>query len=307
MNDFLKHLNSRLDHLKTWLEEKEIEAYRWYDHGLVRYPFSVDVYLDYLHIHWSEHSENATETPEIIKQFFVNEFEFEPNKIFIKTRKQQKGKEQYNKLNASKHRFIVQENGRLFYINLADYFDSGLFLDHRDARALIGERSKGKKILNLFSYTGAFSVYAARGGATETVTVDTSNTYLDWARDNFKLNNIKQGKHDFLKQDAVTYLREMSRLKTQKFDVIVIDPPTFSNSKGRESTFEMKRDHPHLINNALALLNTDGFILFSTNFTKFKLKTELLYSKNIKEISKETCPLDFQNSPFLRFCYIINK
>ena len=301
------YLQSRLLTLNNWLNENEIEGYRWYDHELEAFSFSVDVYLDFLHIHLSNEDEDTEQFQKKLKQFFYEEFEFETDKIFIKSRKQQKGKAQYNKYQASKQRFIIQENHRLFYINLADYFDSGLFLDHRDARQWVGENSKGKTILNLFAYTGAFSVYAARGGAIKTITVDTSNTYLDWAEDNFKLNKILKGTHEFVKGDAIQYLEDSSKAKTIFFDVIIIDPPTFSNSKSRKDIFDIKRDHVMLINNALAILNPGGIILFSTNFTKFKLKSELLYSKAIKDITTETIPMDFKNSAFIRYCYLIEK
>lgn len=301
------YLNSRLVMLKDWLDQNEIEAYRLYDHDLEEFSFSVDVYLDYLHIHISKDMDDNDDYHAKLKKFFNEEFEFETNKIFIKSRRQQKGKAQYNKLQASKQRFIIQENKRLFYINLADYFDSGLFLDHRDARKWVGDNSKNKTVLNLFAYTGAFSVYAARGGATKTVTVDTSNTYLDWAEDNFKLNKILKGEHQFVKYDAIKYLSEASKVKKELFDLIIIDPPTFSNSKSRKEVFEIKRDHVTLINDALAILKPKGTVLFSTNFTKFKLKTELLYSKIIKDITADTIPLDFKNSEFVRYCFLIEK
>lgn len=302
-----KFLNSRLVALKDWLDQNQIEGYRLYDHDLEEFAFSVDVYLDYLHIHLSKDGDDNEQYQLKIKKFFNDEFDFEFNKIFIKSRKQQKGKAQYNKLQVTKKRFIIQENERLFYINLADYFDSGLFLDHRDARKWVGQHSKNKSVLNLFAYTGAFSIYAARGGASKTVTVDTSNTYLDWAEDNFKLNKIEKGQHEFVKYDAIKYLAEARKAKSQFYDLIIIDPPTFSNSKSRQDIFEIKRDHVELINNALSILNHKGIVLFSTNFTKFKLKAELIHSKSIKDITTETIPLDFKTNPFIRYCFLIEK
>ena len=307
MLELLNCLNARLVLLKDWLDQNEIEGYRLYDHELEGFAFSVDVYLDNLHIHLSKDDDDNDQYQNKLKKFFNDEFEFDLKKIFIKSRKQQKGKSQYNKLQGSKQRFIIQENKRLFYINLADYFDSGLFLDHRDARKWVGDNSKNKAVLNLFAYTGAFSIYAARGGATKTVTVDTSNTYLDWAEDNFKLNKIEKGEHQFVKFDAIKYLADASKAKSQFFDLIIIDPPTFSNSKSRHDIFEIKRDHVTLINNALTILNPNGIILFSTNFTKFKLKAELIHSKSIKDITTETIPLDFKNSAFIRYCFLIEK
>ena len=307
MKALSKFLQTRLIALNDWLNQNEIEGYRLYDHELEGFSFSVDVYLDYLHIHLSQDDDDTDQFQRELKQFFYDEFEFEKDKIFIKSRQQQKGKAQYNKLQGSKQRFIIQENKRLFYINLADYFDSGLFLDHRDARKWVGEHSKNKAVLNLFAYTGAFSIYAARGGATKTVTVDTSNTYLDWAEDNFKLNKIEKGVHEFVHYDAIKYLAEASKAKSQLFDLIIIDPPTFSNSKSRKDIFEIKRDHVTLINDALSILNPKGAVLFSTNFTKFKLKSELIHSKVIKDITTETIPPDFKNSDFIRYCFLIEK
>jgi len=307
VNKLVEHIQSRLEQLHPWLEKNKIEAYRLYDHQLEEYSFVAEVYLDRLHIQISESNDGNNVSSDSLMKMFHSEFGFELNNIYVKNRKQQKGKSQYQKVGSRNKKFVVNEYGNLFYINLLDYFDTGLFLDHREARLSIGKDSRKKSVLNLFAYTGSFSVYAGKKGASRIVTVDTSNTYLEWAKENFTLNRIALEKHSFIKKDAILYLEEFAKHKKETFDIIIIDPPTFSNSKSRKKSFEIKRDHVELINNALSILNDDGFIFFSTNFRKFKLNETLLNSNNIKDVTKNTSAFDFDDSPFLRYSYEIRK
>lgn len=307
MKKLVQCIQARLEELHPWLEKDNVEAYRLYDHQLEEFPFVAEVYLDRLHIQLSESSEETTLSSRVLASMFSDEFGFELSSIYVKSRKQQKGKNQYEKVGSRNKKFVVCENGCLFYINLIDYFDTGLFLDHRTARLEIGRLSTNKTVLNLFAYTGSFSVYAAKRGAKKTITVDTSNTYLNWAKENFTLNRITSNQNEFIKKDAIVYLEDAARSQKELFDVIIIDPPTFSNSKSRKKNFEIKRDHVDLINNALEILNENGMILFSTNFRKFKLNEQNINSKNIKDVTDKTTSHDFKDAPFIRYTYQIRK
>ncbi len=224
--------------MRAIAKENGVEAWRWYDQQLKGFGFSMEIYLDHLHIHLNkEHCEGAFKD-DLIKGLHKN-FGFHPSKIFVKERKQLKGRDQYSRESSHKTvRFIVRENRSLFWVNLSDYFDTGLFLDHREARKFVGNRAKNKRILNLFAYTGAFSVYAFKGKARSSVTVDTSKSYLKWAEENFKLNKMNLDKNLLIREDAIQYLKDRKRDREEKFDIIVIDPPTFSNSKGRLESFD---------------------------------------------------------------------
>lgn len=307
MKKLVQCIQSRLEEMHPVLEKDKVEAYRLYDHQLEEYPFIAEVYLDRLHIQLSENKDGVELSSNSLAKMFSDEFGFELKNIFVKNRKQQKGKSQYQKVGSRNKKFVICENGCLFYINLLDYFDTGLFLDHRTARLNIGRQSTGKTVLNLFAYTGSFSVYAGKRGATKTITVDTSNTYLNWAKENFTLNQIELNKHQFIKKDAIVYLEELAKHGKELFDIIIIDPPTFSNSKSRKKNFEIKRDHVELINNALKILNKDGLVLFSTNFRKFKLNEDLLDSDHIKDVTSVTTAFDFKDAPFIRYTYEIKK
>ena len=211
---------------------------------------------------------------------------------------------QYQKLDGQKNEFVVEENGLKFIINLSDYLDTGLFLDHRTTRQMIREESKGKKVLNLFAYTGSFSVNAAAGGASEVFSVDLSNTYLDWARKNFQLNGFKESKkYQFIQADVLAYLK---RKETSAFDLIILDPPTFSNSKRMDDFLDIQRDHPLLINQCLDMLKENGAVYFSTNSSKFIWKKKKSTARAIKDITRQTTPFDFQNR-FSHWCYRIMK
>jgi len=193
----------------------------------------------------------------------------------------------------------VQEGGLQFLVNLTDYLDTGLFLDHRPTRAMVREQSRGKDVLNLFAYTGSFSVYAAAGGARSVTTVDLSNTYLDWARDNFRLNGLDLPAHEFVAANVTEYL---PTLPSHCMDLIVCDPPTFSNSKRMPGVFDIQRDHPALINQCLRLLRADGVLYFSTNNRRFKLYDEHIETDRIKDVTRQTTGFDFEGK-LQRLCY----
>jgi 23S rRNA (cytosine1962-C5)-methyltransferase len=223
--------------------------------------------------------------------------------IFLKLRQRKPGRlGQYQKLDGVQHEFIADENGLQFIINLSDYLDTGLFLDHRLTRQMIREQSNGKKVLNLFSYTGSFSVYAAFGRANEVVSIDLSKTYLEWAERNMKLNGFAdKSKYKCIHADVKQYLKTIS---PGHFDLIVLDPPTFSNSKRMEDFLDIQRDHAELINDCLKGMKKGGMIYFSTNSRKFVLDKEKINTSLIIDITKATTAFDFEGKPS-RSCYKI--
>lgn len=225
--------------------------------------------------------------------------------IFLKLRQRKPGRlGQYQKQDSKRNEFIVEENGLQFIINLSDYLDTGLFLDHRTTRQMVRQQSENKKILNLFAYTGSFSVYAAAGGAKEVVTVDLSKTYLDWAERNLRLNGFDDaGTYKIVHADVKQYVKT---LPAGQFDLIVMDPPTFSNSKRMDDLLDIQRDHVQLINDCMAALTENGVLYFSTNLRTFKIDTAKIQAATVKDITKATTPFDFEGKLF-RYCYLISK
>ena len=225
--------------------------------------------------------------------------------IFLKLRQRKAGRlGQYQKLDGAAQEFVVDENGLKFIVNLGDYLDTGLFPDHRITRQMLREQSAGKKILNLFAYTGSFSVYAAAGGAEQVITVDLSKTYLEWAKKNLQLNGFDDNeKYKFLQADVTQYLND---LPADYFDLVIMDPPTFSNSKRMDDFLDIQRDHVELINNCLKTLKPGGALYFSTNSRKFVLDKEKITTQNIRDITKATTPFDFEGKLF-RYCYYLTR
>jgi len=308
MEDFRGRLTKMYKHIGKWARRQGITCYRVYDNDVPGYPFSVDLYgkSAYVSIYQKRHLEEEAnllwidQCLDIISKIL----EVDRNLVFVKERKRQAGKSQYEKLDKSSYTEIVEENGLSFKINLSDYLDTGLFLDHRNTRQMVRLRSEGKNVLNLFAYTGSFTVYAAAGGARATCTVDLSNTYLNWAKENMALNNFPTDeKHSFLQADVKQFLAEYNG---PLFDLIIIDPPTFSNSKRMKDILDTQRDHVGLVNHCLRIINAGGVIYFSTNFRGFQLDKEGIQSDSIQEISHLTVPNDFRNKKIHR-CFIIEK
>jgi 23S rRNA (cytosine1962-C5)-methyltransferase len=235
-----------------------------------------------------EHADWLSACLEVIS----NVLDIHPSSIYLKFRQRQKGAKQYERFSRIGAEFIVRENNLKFIVNPTDYLDIGLFLDHRMTRQMVREHAAGKRMLNLFAYTGSFSVYAAAGGATQTLTVDMSNTYLQWADRNLALNGFSGDEHKLLQADVLQWLKQP--VATQ-FDLIVIDPPTFSNSKRMNGTLDTQRDHVWILNQALKLCAPGGVIWFSTNYRRFKLSAELIKASAIQDITKQTIPPDFRN------------
>jgi 23S rRNA (cytosine1962-C5)-methyltransferase len=280
-----------------------------YDIDLPEFPFIIDVYKDMIYVaeYKSKHklSEEDYDTwlntsLEIIQEVF----EVEKENVFLKLRERQKGEQQYAKLNKEKKELIVDENGLSFIVNLSDYLDTGLFLDHRLTRQKVKEIAKDKSVLNLFSYTGSFTVYAASGGANKITTVDLSKTYINWAKRNLTYNKLYDDtKHEFLQTDVLQYLKTV---EPKSYDLIILDPPTFSNSKRMEDILDIQRDHVTIINQCLDILADNGILIFSTNYRNFILDIEKLATQKIEDITKQTTPFDFEGK-LKRKCYWIEK
>lgn len=313
-NDKLIMFRNRLTKVFRYLGKQAkrlgVSCYRVYDHDLPEFPFCIEFYGEKLYVaeYKRQHGMTEEEHDEWMEQSLgiMMEVLGVPKKnIFLKLRQRKPGRlGQYQKYDEVQHEFVVEENGLQFIVNLSDYLDTGLFLDHRVTRQMVRERSEGKRVLNLFAYTGSFSVYAAAGGATEVVTADLSKTYLNWAERNLQLNGFSDAKkYQFIHADVLQYLKT---LLPDHFDIIVMDPPTFSNSKRMEDFLDIQRDHAGMINDCLQAMKKGGMLIFSTNFRKFVLEKEKITAAAIKDITRATTPFDFEKKLF-RWCYSIIK
>ena len=310
---FKNRLQKRFKHLSKWAKREGIFAYRLYDKDIPEIPLAVDIYfaeteetekiaflLIYLYKRPYEKSqEEEREWLFEIEEAASSSLLIPKERIFIKLRERQKGKNQYEKAGSSKNLIRVKEGECFFYVNVEDYLDSGLFLDHRPARSMVFKEAKNKKVLNLFSYTGSFSVHAAKGEAASVDSVDLSNTYLNWAKENLKLNKLfDEEKNRLIKSDVIVFLKKAIE-EQKKWDLIICDPPTFSNSKNAD-IFDVNRDWLKLCLLCLKVLSKDGRLYFSTNSQKIKFdEAELINSSKqkirIKDITKESIPEDFRN------------
>ncbi len=301
-------IKNNYDLLSTWIKNEKIEAYRLYDREDEIYPVSIDIYGDYIHVYLYEKNNISindlkSQTETSLKSLFPK---INPNNIYYKIRRKQKDGSQYEKFDTRKKRIIIQEKKISYYINLTDYLDTGIFLDHRKTRDIFSQLVIGKKrVLNLFAYTGAFSLVAAKNGVEFTTSVDMSNTYCEWAKDNIYLNELDPYKHIVIR-DNVFFFLENIKQKNWKFDFIVIDPPTMSRSKKMLNKFDIQRDYSYLINTTSEFLSPGGMILFSTNYRKFKFEADLIVLKNIRDISGDTIPLDFKD-PLIHKVYLLKK
>ncbi len=309
---FENRLRKNLKHLRRWAAREDIHCYRLYDADLPEYSAAVDLYEDWVHV--QEYAAPATvdqvRARRRLKEMLAavpRVVEIPPSHVVLKVRRQQRGPEQYQKI-TDEGRFIeAHEGGLRFLVNLTDYLDTGLFLDHRQTRGIIRDLAQARRFLNLFAYTGSGTVYAAAGGAATTTTVDLSLTYLDWARRNLEVNGLMGANHSFVRADCVEWLAMAAagRLGHAEYDLIFLDAPTFSNSKAMRSELDLQRDHAALIRNAARLLSPDGILLFSTNFRRFKLDTDLREELTVEDITKLTIPPDFVRNPRIHACFRI--
>lgn len=290
---FANRLQKNLKQLSKWARKEEIECYRVYDADMPEYAVAVDLYRDWVHV--QEYAPPKTIDPEKAQSRLLDALaaipqalNIDPSRVVVKRRERQTGKKQYERQAAQGHFMEVIEGGVKLLVNLTDYLDTGLFLDHRPLRLRIQQEAAGKRFLNLFCYTATATVHAAVGGARSTTSVDMSRTYLDWGRRNLALNGFSD-KHRLEQANVMEWLDE----NRGEYDLIFIDPPTFSNSKRMEGVFDVQRDHVSLIDMAMARLARGGILYFSNNFRKFELDASLAARYQVEEITHETLDPDF--------------
>lgn len=307
---FRNRLTKVYRHLSKLARRQGISCYRVYDHDLPEFAYCIEMYEDKIYL--AEYKRKFEMAEEAHEQWLedslivISEVLGLPvDNIYIKQRQRKPGRlGQYQKISTEQEYFTVQESGLKFKVNLSDYLDTGLFLDHRITRGMVKQEATGKHVLNLFCYTGSFSVYAAAGEASSVTSVDLSKTYLQWAEENLQLNNLyEKKKHHFVHADVKQYLET---LNPSSFDLVIMDPPTFSNSKRMKDFLDIQRDHVELLNQTLHAVSDGGIIYFSTNYTKFILDKENIKAREIKDITKATTPFDFQGK-LSRWCYRIIK
>ncbi len=305
-------LNKNLKRLKTYLTKGGIEAYRLYHKDIPEFPYLIDIYGDHVVIY--EQGKKLGDDEDGLREKHQQEISevlkdagYSTGQQHFKIRERQKGASQYNLIKEDSHQYFnVQEPPFKFLVNPERYLDTGLFLDMRPLRQHLFKTCKDKDVLNLFCYTGSLSVASAAGEATRVVSVDMSRTYLDWAEENFRLNDMDPDKYEFKQADAI---KELERLKEahEKFDIIILDPPSFSNSKRMEEDLDVQRDHPILVRDCMLLLQLDGVLYFSTNKKKFELHHIISEKFAVKEISQWTIPMDFHHTQIHRAFEIRHK
>lgn len=310
MEAFANRLQKVNRHIAKWAKRQGISCYRIYDLDMPEFPFCIDRYDSYIHV--AEYKANHRMTEEEhaawlqdCMDVMATVLEVPAEHIYLKERRRlSRRTEQYEKVATESKKITVQEDGLNFLVNLTDYLDTGLFLDHRPLRKTFRSEAAGKQVLNLFSYTGAFSVYAAAGGAAQVTTVDLSNTYLQWAQENMELNGFKSDAlHRFVQSDVMDFLKQES---TEVYDLVFVDPPAFSNSKRMKGTWDTQRDHATLLHLLLKTVKPGGIVYFSNNLREFSPSFDKLQAASIKDISLQTIPEDFRNKK-IHHCYRIVK
>ena len=306
--DFANRLQKNIKKIEKWAKQQGLDAYRLYDADLPEYNLAVDRYADHIVVQEYAAPKNIDENK--ARQRLLDAVNatlqvtgIETNKLILKVRQKQKGTNQYEKLANKGEYFYVNEYGAKLWVNLTDYLDTGLFLDHRLTRKMLGEMAQGKDFLNLFAYTGSATVHAALGKAKSTTTVDMSNTYLNWAEQNLLLNDIEGKQHKLIQADCLQWLEKCDR----QFDLIFVDPPTFSNSKRMEDSWDVQRDHIKLMTNLKRILRPNGTIVFSNNKRGFKMDFAKLEELGLSavEISHKTLPLDFERNKQIHNCWLV--
>jgi 23S rRNA (guanine2069-N7)-methyltransferase / 23S rRNA (guanine2445-N2)-methyltransferase len=307
--EFANRLRNRARHFRRWPTKRGISCFRLYERDVPDVPLVIDRYEDALHI--AEFARPHDRSPaqhadwlDLMARTAAKVLKVPRERVFLKFRDRQRGVDQYQRVDDRGARFVVHEGGLKFIVNLSDYVDTGLFLDHRNTRQMVRERSAGKQVLNLFSYTGSFTVYAAAGGALSTTTVDKSSTYTDWTRENLELNGFVGSAHSIVRNDIKTFLDGLR--PAEKWDLAVVDPPTFSNTKGLEVDWDVQRDHAALLQQLATHIVPGGAVYFSTNFRRFKLDEAALGDYSIREITRQTIPEDFRNERIHK-CWVLTR
>ncbi len=309
---FANRLRKNLQRLDPWSAREQIDCFRVYDADMPEYAFAIDLYgRESRHVYVQEYAPPKSVNQESARERRREALAVLPEvlgvplpQVHTRVRKPQKGTEQYEKRDSAAERHAVQEGGLKFWVNFHDYLDTGLFLDHRIVRSMLRVWAKDADFLNLFCYTGSATVYAAAGGARSTVGVDLSNTYLDWAHENLVLNGFRGDNHELYRADCLAWLEEQES-GGARFDLILLDPPTFSNSKRMEGVLDVQRDHVGMIRRSLKLLRPAGRLVFSTNYTRFKLDTEALSDLAVEDISAATVPKDFERHARIHKCFVV--
>ncbi|HJQ79351.1 MAG TPA: bifunctional 23S rRNA (guanine(2069)-N(7))-methyltransferase RlmK/23S rRNA (guanine(2445)-N(2))-methyltransferase RlmL [Lacipirellulaceae bacterium] len=296
--EFGNRLRKRARHLRRWPTRRGITCYRLYERDVPEVPLVVDRYEDALHI--AEFARPHERSPaqhadwlDLMTRTASDVLDVPLKRIFVKHRDRQRGTAQYQRIDERHAEFVVQEGGLKFLVNLSDYVDTGLFLDHRITRQMVRDAAAEKRFLNLFGYTASFTAYAAAGGATTTTTVDKSATYIDWARKNLELNGFVARQHHLVRSGIQAFVAGLS--PGAQWDLVVVDPPTFSNTKGIEDPWDVQRDHAQLLRRLAAHITTNGVVYFSSNFRRFKLDEAALSDYAIRDITRQTIPEDFRN------------
>jgi len=307
-DEFAARLRKRARHLRRWPTRRQITCFRLYERDVPEVPLVVDRYEDHLHIGEFERPHDRTEQEhdawlDLMVHTAADTLEVPRKKVFFKRRRRQRGKTQHESVGSRGYEIEAQEGGLTFLVNLSDYVDTGLFLDHRITRKMFRDEARGKRVLNLFAYTGSFTVYAADGGAATTTTVDWSNTYLQWAKANMRRNGMTGPQHQFVGSDSMKYLRQLP--EEPFFDLAVVDPPTFSNSKRTEHDWQVQQGYVPLLHEAARRMSPQGVIYFSTNFRTFKMDQSALQGMQVREITRQTVPEDFRNQRIHRCWRIV--
>ena len=307
---FANRLLKNKKNLKTWLKKEQISCYRLYDADIPEYNVAVDIYGEYVVIHEyaapsTIDADKAAKRLQEVIYFTPKALNVPTTMVVLKTRAKQKGKNQYEKVDKKNQSIEVEEYGAKLKVNLWDYLDTGLFLDHRKTRQIVAQKAKNKSLLNLFAYTGSVSLQAALHGANEVFTVDMSNTYLDWAKDNFALNKLSGHKYEFIQADCLQWLKNNKKT----FDVVFIDPPTFSNSKRMDESFDVQRDYIELIKDGLNSLSPGGELIFTNNKRNFKIDVDAMneLGVNAVNISEQTRDKDFQRNKHIHNSWLITR
>jgi 23S rRNA (guanine2445-N2)-methyltransferase / 23S rRNA (guanine2069-N7)-methyltransferase len=312
---FGNRVGKNLKQLEKWASKERVSCYRIYDADMPEYSFAIDRYGEAggerVWLYVQEYAAPKTIEAEAVQRRRNEALAALPGvtgipaeRIHLRQRRRTTRGDQYEKLDESGEFQLVEESGLRFYVNFTDYLDTGLFLDHRITRGLLREAAKGSKFLNLFAYTGSATVYAAAGGARETTTVDMSATYLEWAQNNLAVNGFEGPAHELIQDDCIAWLKT-AVAERRTYDLIFLDPPTFSNSKRMDDILDVQRDHADLVHRCMALLAQGGKLVFSNNAQKFKLDTALTERYAIKDITRETLPRDFERNPRIHQCFEI--
>src|ERR1700691_4537758 len=309
---FANRLRKNLQRLEPWAERERIDCFRVYDADMPEYAFAIDLYgREPRHVYVQEYALPKTVNQESARERRREALAVLPEVLAVpiaqvhsRGAKPQKGSEQYEKRDSQGERYAVQEGGLKFWVNFRDYLDTGLFLDHRLVRGMLREWAQGGDFLNLFCYTGSATVYAAAGGARSTASVDLSNPYMEWAHENVLLNGVGARGRELVGADCHQWL-DRQAVGGPRFDLIFVDPPTFSNSKRMDGVLDVQRDHVGMIRRSMKLLRPSGRLVFSTNYSRFKLDAQALADLSIEDISAQTIPKDFERNARIHRCFTL--